>query len=187
MQSVLHSAFKFLISGSSFSITCNSKVKKTECNMFGATVLLCVCCCVWLFETTWTIAWQALLSMGFFWQEYWSGLPFLPQGIFPTRGSNLSFWCLLRCRKVLSHRTTWEPLFVEEGSNIQYDGVLAGWRSIPYLGLSFSQHSGDDMTFFYPAVDFSGIWKGLFCKQINIWSYLFYLILNLLKLRNVKR
>ena len=28
-----------------------------------------------LFETIWTAACQAPLSMGFFWQEYWSGLP----------------------------------------------------------------------------------------------------------------
>ena len=49
------------------------------------------------------------------------------------------------------------PMFVEEVSNIQYNGILADWRSIPYLGLSFSQYSGDYMTFFYPAVDFSGI------------------------------
>ena len=32
--------------------------------------------CVHLFETTWTVAYQALLSMGFSRQEYWSGLPF---------------------------------------------------------------------------------------------------------------
>ena len=31
-----------------------------------------------LFATSWTIARQAPLSMGFSRQEYWSGLPFLP-------------------------------------------------------------------------------------------------------------
>ena len=36
----------------------------------------------------WTVSHQAPLSMEFFRQEYWSGLPFLPQGIFPTQGSN---------------------------------------------------------------------------------------------------
>ena len=30
------------------------------------------------FATPWTVAHQALLSMGFSRQEYWSGLPFLP-------------------------------------------------------------------------------------------------------------
>ena len=43
---------------------------------------VCVCVCVCelfscdpLFVTLWTVACQALLSMGFFKQEYWSGLP----------------------------------------------------------------------------------------------------------------
>ena len=31
--------------------------------------------CVWLFETPWTTAYQAPLSMGFSRQEYWSGVP----------------------------------------------------------------------------------------------------------------
>ena len=31
---------------------------------------------VWLFATPWTVAYQALPSMGFSRQEYWSGLPF---------------------------------------------------------------------------------------------------------------
>ena len=41
-----------------------------------------------LFAIIWTVAHQAPLSMGFSRQEYWSGLPFLLQGIFPTQGSN---------------------------------------------------------------------------------------------------
>ena len=32
--------------------------------------------CVWLFVTPWAVAYQALLSIGFSRQEYWSGLPF---------------------------------------------------------------------------------------------------------------
>ena len=36
----------------------------------------CSCCCVQLFATLWTVAHQASLSMGYFRQEYWSGLPF---------------------------------------------------------------------------------------------------------------
>ena len=42
-----------------------------------------------LFATQWNIACQAPLSMGFSWQEYWSGFHFLLQGIFLTHGSNL--------------------------------------------------------------------------------------------------
>ena len=36
--------------------------------------------------TLWTIAYQAPLSMGFSWQEYWSGLPFPPPGDLPNTG-----------------------------------------------------------------------------------------------------
>ena len=42
------------------------------------------------FATPWTEAHQAPLSMGFSRQEHWSGLPFLFQGIFLTKGSNPS-------------------------------------------------------------------------------------------------
>ena len=52
-------------------------------------VWVCVLSWVELFETPWTVAHQAPLPMGFPRQEYQSGLPFLPQGIFPTKGSNL--------------------------------------------------------------------------------------------------
>jgi len=36
--------------------------------------------------TPWTVAYQALLSMGFSRQEYWSGLPFLSPGDLPNPG-----------------------------------------------------------------------------------------------------
>ena len=36
--------------------------------------------------TLWTVAHQALLSMGFSRQEYWSGLPFPPPGNLPDPG-----------------------------------------------------------------------------------------------------
>ena len=38
------------------------------------------------FATPWTTARQALLSMGFPRQEYWSGLPFSPAGDLPDPG-----------------------------------------------------------------------------------------------------
>ena len=41
---------------------------------------------VWLFETLWTVAWQAPLSMRFSRQEYWSGLPCLQPGNRPHSG-----------------------------------------------------------------------------------------------------
>ena len=39
-----------------------------------------------LFETLWTVAYQASLSMGFSRQEYWSGLPFPSPGDLPNPG-----------------------------------------------------------------------------------------------------
>ena len=39
-----------------------------------------------LFVTPWNVAHQAPLSMGFSWQEYWSGFPFLPPGDLPDPG-----------------------------------------------------------------------------------------------------
>ena len=42
--------------------------------------------CVQLFATSWTVAHQAPLSMGFSRQEYWSGLPFPSPGDLPDPG-----------------------------------------------------------------------------------------------------
>ena len=42
--------------------------------------------CVQLFATPWTVAHQALPSMGFSRQEYWSGLPFPSPGALPDPG-----------------------------------------------------------------------------------------------------
>jgi len=52
---------------------------------------MCVCVCVCLvmcdsFTTPWTVVHQVPLSMGFFRQEYWSGLPFLSLGDLPNPG-----------------------------------------------------------------------------------------------------
>ena len=53
---------------------------------------VCVCVCtqplshVCFFETPWTVARQAPLSMEFPREEYWSGLPFPPPGDLPKPG-----------------------------------------------------------------------------------------------------
>ena len=52
-----------------------------------------------LFATPWTVAQQAPPSMGFSRQEYWNGLPFLLQGIFPTQ----EWKPHLHCRQTLYH------------------------------------------------------------------------------------
>ena len=45
--------------------------------------------------TPWSVAHQDLLSVGFSWQEYWSGLSSPPPGIFPIQGTNAHLLCLL--------------------------------------------------------------------------------------------
>ena len=58
----------------------------TESLLSGKT-RVCVLSHVQLFPTPWTVAHQALLSMGSFRQEYWSGLPF-PTPIIATADLN---------------------------------------------------------------------------------------------------
>ena len=64
---------------------------------------------VGLFETLWTVACQAPLSMGFSTQEHWSGLPFPPPGDLPNPGiepASLTFPAL--AGKFFSTSTTQE-------------------------------------------------------------------------------
>ena len=69
---------------------------------------------VQLFATPWTVAYQAPPSMGFSRQEYWSGVPFPSQGIFPTQGSNQG---LLHCRQTFYPLSHQGPLFLLLSSN----------------------------------------------------------------------
>ena len=71
---------------------------------------------VWLFATPQTVACQVPLSTAFSRQEYWSGLPFLLQGIFPTQRLNPSqiFYCL-------SHRRSiWYYLIINHNSKTDF-------------------------------------------------------------------
>ena len=47
---------------------------------------MCVLSRVRLFATLWTVPHQAPLSMGFFRQKYWRGLPCPPPGALPDSG-----------------------------------------------------------------------------------------------------
>ena len=75
------------------SISCLLCPKCTETEYF-LNFSLCIftyaCCCVRLFATPWTVAHQALLSMGFSRQEYWSGLPFPSPEDLPDPGIELT-------------------------------------------------------------------------------------------------
>ena len=66
---------------------------------------VCMLHCIQLFVTSWTVAHQAPLSMGF--SRYWSGLLCPPPGIFPTQGSNP---CLSRLLYLLHWQAGSSPL-----------------------------------------------------------------------------
>ena len=82
-----------------FLITLPTKVRLVKAMVFPVVMYGCEKESeVQLFATSWTVAYQAPPSMGFSRQEYWSGLPFPSQGIFPTQGSNPG---LPHCRLML--------------------------------------------------------------------------------------
>ena len=79
-------------------------------------VCVCVClhakslqCRVGLFATLWTVAHQAPLSMGFFGQEYCSGLPFpIPGDLHKPGIKSASLMSLALAGGFLSTHTIWE-------------------------------------------------------------------------------
>ena len=76
----------------------NAEAKRAVMEGDWKGILLFSLNCVQFFVTPRTAGGRAPLSIGFPRQEYWSGLPFFPQGIFPTQGLNPG---LLRCRQIL--------------------------------------------------------------------------------------
>ena len=70
-----------------------------------AHVCLSLFSCAQLFATLWTVAHQSPLSMRFYRQEYWSGLPCSRLGYLPDPRIELR---LLRCKQILYHWATGE-------------------------------------------------------------------------------
>ena len=70
---------------------------------------------VLLFATPWTVAYQALWSMGFSGQEYWSGLSFPSPGIFLTQGSNPSLLNKYLKRETVS-LSLWQRYFLNNAA-----------------------------------------------------------------------
>ena len=70
------------------------------------------------FVTLWIATCQAPVSLGFSWQEYWSGLPLPPPGDLPNSetesfyvswlGNWVCYWCYCCCLFVFYHSATWE-------------------------------------------------------------------------------
>ena len=119
--------------------------------------------CVRLFAVLWTAACQAPLSMGFFKQEYWSGLPCLPQGIFPNQGSNPHLLCLLHWQ--VGSFTSWatrETLFTTRtitntDFNVAQTSFLRFLLFIPgcYLLLKNQWKSFSHVQFFCDSMDYT--------------------------------
>ena len=62
-----------------------------------------------LFVTPWTVAYQALLSVGFSRQEYWSGLPFPSPGDLPDPGIEpMSLTSPALAGRLFTPSATWE-------------------------------------------------------------------------------
>ena len=80
---------------------------KTQMNAWASPMHACVLSCfshIWLFETLWTVAHQAPLSLGFSRQEYWSGLPFpssgnLPDPVSYIAGGLFTMWTIREAHK----------------------------------------------------------------------------------------
>ena len=102
--------------------------------------------CIWLFATLGTIASQASLSMEFFRQEYWSGLPFPTPGDPPDPG--------IEPASLVSPELTGgsftvaplgkPPLFPDQGSNLnplhwKHRG-LSHWTARRVLWIVFRKH-----------------------------------------------
>ena len=76
------------------------------------TAYACMLSRFWLYVTPWTVAHQSPPSIGFSRQEYWSGLPFPSQVIFPTQGLNSSFLAFPALADGLfTTGATWEAQF----------------------------------------------------------------------------
>ena len=97
--SSIHSSFLYqwvsLLKLNCDSLTQESKCETTKSPNETRACMLSRFSHVWLFEMLLTVAFRAPLSIGFSRQEYWSGLTYLLQGIFPAQGWNQCLLSLL--------------------------------------------------------------------------------------------
>ena len=86
--------------------------------------------CVWLFVTLWTAACQNPLSMGFFRQENWSGLPCPPPGDLPDPGIEpVSLMSPALAGRFLTTSTNSEALYMYTYLYMCMPLVLFPWRT----------------------------------------------------------
>ena len=101
---------------------------------------------VQLFLTPWTIPRQAPLSMGFSRQEYWSGLPCPPPGIFPTQGSTHVSYISCTGRQILYHEChLGSPIYT--GINYMYVFIYTETNILPSI---FTLTVSNSLAYLYP-------------------------------------
>ena len=91
-------------------------IEGSPCSRKYSRLWVHVCACtlshfsrVWLFAILWTIARQAPLCMGFFRQEYWSGLSCPPPGDLPNPGTEpVSLMFPALAGRFFTTSATWE-------------------------------------------------------------------------------
>ena len=89
LKNILSSVFSFLCASVKRGSGLGMKIEKTLVFLEMSCGWACVLSCFSrapLCVTLWTLARQALLSMGFSKQEHWSGLPFSPPQNLPDSG-----------------------------------------------------------------------------------------------------
>ena len=102
---------------------------------------------VWLVTTPWTVAHQALLSMGFSRQEQWSGLPFPTPGDLPDPGIEPASPAL--AGRFFTTSATWEALRSTIGTFLAVE--LLGWWEHAFL-LKLSKLPSSEVTLGPPRV-----------------------------------
>ena len=127
--------------------------------LHGSTSLYHVCVLspfsyVWLCVTLWTVAGQALLSMGFSRQEYWSGLSCPLPGDLPDPGSNPRLASPALAGRFFTTNTTWEAL--NETLTPLYFQIIS-WICKAVLR-DWSQSIASDSAYFGSGVEWDFLW-----------------------------
>ena len=77
-----------------------------------ATTSIKLCSATQSYGTLWTVAHQAPLSMGFFRQKYWSGLPFPSSGDHPTHSHKKMLCTLTTWYLTFQNKVSWNKILV---------------------------------------------------------------------------
>ena len=112
-------------------------------------------CHVPLFAMPRTVAHQALLSMGFSWQEYWSGLPCPPPGDLPNPGiklASLTFPAL--AGSFFTTSTTWEAQSGSPNSSQFLTISIVQSSLIQLLSQNSPSHTTSTISFLHTTPEF---------------------------------